>query len=263
MTRPIVKIERNQKLGNVNSLKEPLKRAYWILVDAILEMQEIVELPLENDDELLEVYSALEYDYPELGLIWDYESCGYYKWKRNGRAEMSLRMSYRGTRAEIETRIRKVEAKVERIIEESLGEKTRTDQEMIEQVCKYLVSHYHYSAPIGKNKKGKNIYPQDSYTIECLLKGDGVCAGMASSLTYILHKLQIPVVTVLGDALVQKGREAHAWNIVQNVDGSYRHIDVTWDLSGNKLFLEYRNLDDVAMRVRRHLWATEKYPCCV
>lgn len=263
MARAIVTIDRNQRLGNVNSLKEPVKRAYWILLDSIVEMREYVELPLEEDDELLEVYEALEYDYPEVGLIWDYESCGYFKRKRNGRTEMSLRMSYKGTRAEIENRIRKVDEKVRKIIEESLGGKTWTDQEMVDQICKYMVTHYHYSASIGKNKKGKNIYPKDSYTIECLLKGDGVCAGMASSLTYILHKLQIPVVTVLGDAAGTKEKEAHAWNIVQQVDGSYRHIDVTWDLAGNALFLEYRNLDDIAMRVRRHFWETDKYPCCV
>lgn len=259
----IVEIEQNQKLCNLHNLPERQRQAYWILVETIVQMESNSQLPLESGAELLNVWCALEYDHPELALIWKYEKSMFSMSKRNGKSMMTVHMVYKGTRKEIENRIAKVEKKAKEIIEKSLASKQQSDQEMTWAICRYLVDHFHYSSSIGTEKDGEKKYPAYSYSLECILKGDGVCAGLSCCLTYLLRKLQIPVVTVLGDAHVGDGFGCHAWNIVQYADGTHRHIDVTWDLGTKETFMKHRDLDDVAMRMRRHLWEAAEYPCCV
>lgn len=261
--RRLVEIERNQKLSNYNNLSERQQHAYWVLVEDIVQMRANCQLPLHKGDELLTVWNALEYDHPELALIWHYEKSMFSMSKRNGEPMMTVHMVYKGTWKEIENCLQKVEKKAKAIIEKSLSGKQQSDQEITWAICRYLVEHYHYSASIGMNEAGEKKYPAYSYSLECILKGDGVCAGLSCCFTYLLQKLQIPVVTVLGDAHVGDGFGCHAWNIVQYADGTHRHIDVTWDLGKKQEFMRHRDLDDVAMRMRRHLWEIAEYPCCV
>ena len=135
------------------------------------------------------------------------------------------------------------------------GEKI-ADYDIVRKLCAYVVKVYHYT-----EEQGNGRYPEYAYTLECLVRGDGVCAGFADALTYILRKLQIPVMTVSGKANGQYF-SGYAWNIIQRTDGTYWHIDLTWDLRCALEGQKYFELDDGAMRARKHYWNSQKYPMC-
>lgn len=53
--------------------------------------------------------------------------------------------------------------------------------------------------------------------------------------------------------------------MVQIIDGSYRHMDITWDLEKAQKGKEigYYLLDDIEMKARRHFWNVQDYPVCI
>ena len=57
---------------------------------------------------------------------------------------------------------------------------------------------------------------------DLLVHGSTVCAGYAELYTQILNSAGVPCITVTSDEM------EHAWNLVQ-LDGSWYHVDVTWD----------------------------------
>lgn len=73
-----------------------------------------------------------------------------------------------------------------------------------------------------------------------LVENQAVCEGYAESLQYLLQRVGIQSVEVLGSSInpsTQK-QENHAWNIVR-IDGEYYLIDLTWDDQGKSRFLSY------------------------
>ncbi len=55
-----------------------------------------------------------------------------------------------------------------------------------------------------------------------------VCESYANAYAYILTRLGIPALNVVGDAYSDSGVEAHAWNMVQIGDAWY-YVDSTWN----------------------------------
>lgn len=73
-----------------------------------------------------------------------------------------------------------------------------------------------------------------------LVESQAVCEGYAESLQYLLQRVGIQSVEVLGSSInpsTQK-QENHAWNIVR-IDGEYYLIDLTWDDQSKSRFLSY------------------------
>lgn len=252
-----MKIDYDLPLGLRYNLNERLQKAYLRLIGGISSMETEVIIPLYDMDELLAVSEAIWYDYPELRLVWCYERSGYtIRQVDNRQKEMIVCMQYLEDEKGIKRRIDTLERKAEEILEACIGKDTGNDAIMVKSICSYMMSHYQYSDQLPDGN-----YPGYAYTVECLLRGDGVCSGFASGLTYLLRKLQIPVVAVLGKA--SGGRYGrHAWNIVQYADGTYRHIDVTWDMGRVAEQAKFFDMDDWAMRARRHFWCGMEYPEC-
>ncbi|MBR4863593.1 MAG: hypothetical protein IKU07_03385 [Oscillospiraceae bacterium] len=70
-----------------------------------------------------------------------------------------------------------------------------------------------------------NIYDESlakNTGYDLLVHGTTVCAGYANLYTQILNSAGVPCITVTSDEM------NHAWNLVQ-LDGSWYHVDVTWD----------------------------------
>lgn len=71
----------------------------------------------------------------------------------------------------------------------------------------------------------QNIYDdtlEKNTGYDLLVYGTTVCAGYAELYTQILNSVGIPCITVTSEEM------NHAWNLVQ-LDGSWYHVDVTWD----------------------------------
>jgi hypothetical protein len=80
-----------------------------------------------------------------------------------------------------------------------------------------------------------------------LLNNTGVCDGFAKAMTLLLRRVGLETVFVRGkSAFEMDGETGHAWNCVL-LDGSYYHLDVTWDISlsnGGPVRYDYFNLSD-------------------
>ena len=105
---------------------------------------------------------------------------------------------------------------------------------------------------------------RDLYTIlGPLTQKQGVCQGFARTFQYLLDRLGIPCETVYGfSRSPENGREeSHAWNLAR-LDGSWVHIDVTFDTtvqSGQVLRYDYFGLSTQQV-LRDHRYDPEKYP---
>ena len=83
----------------------------------------------------------------------------------------------------------------------------------------YFGCEYEYDYENLKN----DTLPDDSFRSGGLfMKKIGVCQAYAYAYMYIMEKLGIECYVTSSDEM------GHAWNII-NIDGSYYHVDVTWD----------------------------------
>ena len=91
-----------------------------------------------------------------------------------------------------------------------------------------------------------------------LVEGVAVCEGYAESLQYLLQRVGIQSVEILGYGttdLTSGAGENHAWNIVR-IDGKYYYVDLTWDDHGEDNFLSYAyfNQNDANFNADHEAW---------
>lgn len=72
-----------------------------------------------------------------------------------------------------------------------------------------------------------------------LINGNAVCEGYAKAMEYLLNKVGVHCITVNG-----YGKDSlHKWNIV-SLEGSWYHLDATWNDTSSGIIYDYFNLDD-------------------
>lgn len=106
-----------------------------------------------------------------------------------------------------------------------------TDYEKIKKVHNILIDNLSYEQSISKPNI-RNIYG-------ALCEREVVCEGYAKAFKYLLDKLDIENIIVVGYGTNSSGQsEEHAWNDVK-LDDNWYAIDVTWDdpiiIGGGKL----------------------------
>ncbi len=112
-------------------------------------------------------------------------------------------------------------AKIESEANYILSKKTNNTYENIKMVHDYLIDNIEYDRTIS------NLYIYDIYG--ALVNKDAVCEGYAKSFKYLMDKLGIPCVMVIGEATNSTGNtENHAWNYVE-INNNWYAIDTTWD----------------------------------
>ncbi len=245
--------QAGKTMGNISRLNQNMQRTYRNVLEGVLQNKEIMTLPVTSS-ELRDIYFALETDYPDLEFRWDYMESSYTPVTMDGKLAMKLYLKYK----EKGSLLKRLDRKSDEIIEAALKNRQLSDEEMVRAIYLYMSEQYHYTRE--RTKDGE--FPEHAYTLEALLKG-GVCRGYAVSFVYILRKLQIPILYIEGEA---DGNEfgGHAWNLIQMTDGTFKHIDLTWDMGKGRSEKElcYMGLDDIAMKARKHFWNPYHYPIC-
>jgi len=127
---------------------------------------------------------------------------------------------------------------------------------------KVLGVHDYLAQSVSYRDDGSN----DIYKMHApLLRGFGVCAGIAKAAKFLLDQLGISNLILSGTAdsasSVYISTGSHAWNMVE-LEGKYYHIDVTFDLAGSDSLrrpkYDYFCLTD--LQIGRDHWTDLRHP---
>ena len=175
-----------------------------------------------NSSQLLNIFTAVCYDHPELYWI---ETAYGAKYNKNGIA-IQIELKYNDTAKDEAASWKKFSSEADAIILAALG--LSGDYAKEKYVHDILLEKTVYNKSAAMN--------QSAYS--ALVNGQSVCAGYARAFQYIMIKLGIPCYFVGGTA-----GESHAWNIVK-LGNEYYNVDLTWDDASTEGKYDYFNKTD-------------------
>lgn len=193
-------------------LTEEEQTVYREMLQGVEEMQETVSLHAGRDDHPEKVYEYLMYDRPELFYC-------------DGSSTMTVYEKYTefspGYTCGPKEKAHR-QAEIDEAAEDCLSgiSEDASDYDKIRYIYEYIVNKVDYDETASDNQ---NIY-------SALVGKRSVCAGYSRAAQYLLEKLDIECIYVVGTA---QGQSAHAWNIV-NCEGRYYQMDATF---GDPVFL--------------------------
>lgn len=153
--------------------------------------------------------------------------------------------------------------KAHKIIKDIIDE-DMTDLDKEKVIYGYLIDnieydhqYYKYGIPTRENPGG--IYG-------ALIHGWAICDGYAHAMKVLGRLAGLDCIYISGDITC---REGHAWNMI-NLDGTYYHLDATWDDGGNNIPIEddgilgktrYFNVSHNYISIMgQRIWSYERFP---
>lgn len=165
-----------------------------------------------------------------------------------------IKFNYVETIENIRGKNESLNKKVDKILKE-IVKPNYTDFDKVKAVHDYLVLNTAYDYENYRN----GTTPNDSYTAYgALVLGVAVCDGYTRAANLLLDRLDIESIYVHGS--ISEG--LHSWNMVK-LDGSYFHMDVTWDdpVPNKEGFVSYKYfLVDSEELAKDHTWNQQEYP---
>lgn len=170
-------------------------------------------------DELMEVFELAKAENYELAYTYDWIRVG--SWRYSGTKLYSFDILYdfdnATTNAEVKSRYSKVVAELDKI--EAMINKNWSDEEKILFVHDYLVNRVSYDF---ESYKDGTIDDAQLCLYGALIDSNAVCEGYSKAFMVMMHRLGIDCKLVASETM------QHMWNVVK-LDGSWYHIDLTWD----------------------------------
>lgn len=194
-----------------HQLSEEEQRLYGLLLPALEEMAEAIELGQTDGQALQNAFVAVMQDNPALFHV---ENDYTYEEYSDGTITMKPQYYFDAQRkADIQ---KQVDAQTETILHNLPAD----TQEAAWYLYEYVAEHAEYASG-----------PQDQSMVSFFLDGQTVCAGYAKTYQYLMEKAGIPTTYISGElnsdeAQALYGTSAHAWNMV-NIGGDYYYMDVT------------------------------------
>lgn len=179
---------------------------------------------LTTYEELHPILDAIMKDHAELFWFRCNYNASYYT--RDGYVELTVNYEYDIPRDQIPQCIAFVEGETQGILSRLQG---KSEYEKVRGVYDFLIDRTIYDL----NYRAMTIY-------DFLYHGRGVCEGYARMTQYLLEKLGIEVIYVVGEADGLGGRDSHAWNILK-VEGEYYQLDTTWGDPVNENEVQTKN----------------------
>ncbi len=186
---------------------------------------------------------------------WSYKSYG---------DSFTLTLGYRFTKSEFETKKKNYKETIYKaryiVVNHIRTGMSDYDKELV--LHDYLVNNteYDYDDYIKGN------VPDDSFSAYgTIVLGTAVCQGYSYAMKLLSDLSGLECIVVSGSSRSSGTYEGHAWNIVK-VDGSYYHLDVTFDdpviaNSSGMLTHYYFNVTDKEL-AKKHKWDATAYPVC-
>ena len=256
-TEPTTPIPPQTDVGQVRYFGQRLspnyQKIYLQIVKAISLFDERVpNLILTRSEDINAIIEAVYWDYGGDMFWFD----GGYKstYTQHGSyVTMNLTPTYRWNKATCQQNADYVASATRDFLAQSAH---LSEYEKAKAVYNYLVDNTVYDLKYT----GKSVYEQFYY-------GRAVCDAYARSTQYLLNRLGVEVIYVVGDgySASQKSWESHAWNIVK-IDGQYYQFDSTWgdpmmaDAEQTKLFTYLCVTTEEMARNHKANWSL--YPNC-
>lgn len=211
------------------------KQAYNMILDKIYDMPDKILVPDLNEEELDNVFSALLSDNPDLFFLGR---------KCSVKAELwndFFSVDYIIEKEDYEKQKAELDAACDKVIASLTNRNSQYQTEL--EIHNYIIDHCSY-----KIEKKNFVY---SSAYGCLVNGVAACEGYSKAAKLLFDRVGIESALISGTATTSKeAGGAHMWNIV-NIDGSYYHLDCTWDdpvtPGKNMRLYTYFNLSDEAI----------------
>ena len=237
-------------------LNSSQQEIYDKIRDGVAVHAETISFETADEDDISLLLGYVLYDYPE--YFW-YRGGGSWTSRTTGTTDsykIELRPEYEYAASEYQNYAAVVEAAFQPKINELSG---CSDYEKVVGVYEYLIDYTEYDDAYV----GKSIY-------EMARDHRAVCEGYARATQYMLTKLGVETLYVVGNAgNGEGGMEGHAWNIVK-LDGEYYNVDTTWgDPVGDPLYggssqtmnHAYLCVTDIDLQ-NTHMRDDNPYPTC-
>ena len=218
-------------------------RVYDAICEAVAQMQAgLIPLGVCSEADITLAYHAVSADHPEFfwmpfGYVRAQDSSGQYIGFEYRSA--SAQMSYLCTRAQRERMERELEQAAAQA--ESLLRTGMNEYERELALHDWLTSRCTYAHGADQNEE-----PMAFTIYGALVEGSAVCEGYARGMQYLLARTGIACSLVWGES---EG-EGHMWNIVR-IDGTWYHLDPTWNDSSDAGYHTFFNLPEVSIRMDR------------
>ena len=231
-------------------LKEDEQLAYKEIYQGLIDHVEEITVHSLDGDRTGIILQEVMYDFP--GIFWcdgSSESTTYEE------SHVVIEPHYEYSTEEQATMQREIDEQVDVIL--ASAPKDGSDYEKIKYVYETLVGMVDYVKDAPDNQ---NIY-------STFVRKETVCAGYAKATMYLLEKLDVYCIYVVGDA----DGESHGWNVVK-CEGEYCVVDVTWGdpaysqeetATKETILYDYLCCSDASISTTHTKNASYVYPECV
>lgn len=208
---------QEKELSNINaggyafsklSLEE--QNVYIQILDSLLNYEEETTLTTTDATVIDKAFTCVMLDHPEIFYIDGYK---YTEYTGNGKVEkIVFSGNYLYEEAEKDRRAQLIESAADAMLHGVPD--TEDEYAKVKYLYDAIVNHTEYRLSSADNQNICSVF----------LHGESVCQGYAKALQYLLQKLDMECVLVLGTVT---GGEGHAWNLV-SVNDSWYYLDATW-----------------------------------
>jgi len=209
-----------------NVLNATEKKLYGLLMDGISNLSGEITLGVNlNKNQIDNAFNALIKDQSQivwigngytLSTVTTYEG-------QNAITTYTLKPLYTMSGNQAATAAAKLDSEVNALIGAMNGGMTQFDIELL--VHDYLVKKITYNQAAARNPGN---HPKAYTAYGALVEGSAVCEGYAKAFQLVLNKVGIQTTLISG----KTSGGSHMWNMA-NIDGSWYHIDVTFDDPNN------------------------------
>ena len=242
-----------------NCLSEQEQGYYDLLYQCLINREESVNLMGCTEEQLAKTYDAVLFDNPEIFWSNSYQFLVY----SDQDPYIEVRPSYLYTGEEIAYKNSIIASKTEEFL--AGIDKKASDFDKVKSVYEYLARNTVYDHNASNNQYIDSIFEGEA----------SVCAGYSRATKYLLEKLGIPSINVIGEGTNEEGTDTHSWNIVE-LNETFFQVDTTWgdpviqskdglkpEKLENYVFYGYLGCTDEEM-FRDHKESPDyEYPACI
>ena len=230
-----------------NRMDKERQAVYRAMQQGLLSLADSFQIPRIDGHALSDIFFELRLDHPEIFWVSSFK----YRYFADS-PNLIFIPEYLFEKSKIKDHQKAMKARVEKLARPAAK---LSELEKEKYIHDFICENIHYD----KLKK-----PYSHEIIGPLTQGVGVCEGIAKAVKLLCDELGIWCIVALSEANPEKGiKYRHAWNVVR-IDGTYYHLDATFDNTLSKddtIRYDYVNLADKQI-FRDHEPVIWKVPAC-